>query len=647
MHFSRFLLAAAVCGILLAASGTAATRASLSLIWLTSAPPSIDRVEPPGWWAGHSLNPIRLLLSGQNLKGVTAWTEAHGVRIADVTETPSGSRIFLSLQFEPGIATGPVTIHVQAKGGTTTASFDVLPPLERSERFLGFSPDDVIYLLMPDRFCDGDPSNDDPPVSRGLYSRSNARGYHGGDFQGVIDHLPYLKDLGITAIWMTPVYDNANRPHDYWYAKGVTSYHGYGATDFYRTDEHFGSLEKFRELVDRAHALGLKVIQDQVLNHTGPDHAWVNDPPTPSWINGTLEDHLDNPFDIPSLTDRQGNASRANATLRGWFANVLPDINQDDQEAARYEIQNSLWWIGVTGIDGIRLDTFPYVPRSFWARWNQAIQREYPRLAAVGEVFDRRPEVTAFFQGGREQFDHIDTHLYSVFDFASYFAMRDVFLRGQPMTELAAVIEQDRRYPDPSALITFLGNHDVPRFMHEVGAGPQKLRLALVCLLTMRGIPQIYYGDEIGMTGGEDPDNRRDFPGGFPGDTRDAFSAGGRTREEGGTFVFVRRLLRLRSAHAALRRGRMEILSCTRDSLAFLREYGGERAIVALNNSDRSIRLTVAVPPRASLSDERSGASVWYAPMAGGWPVKLSKGTMTLFLKPRDSLILLERKQHT
>ncbi len=234
---------------------------------------------------------------------------------------------------------------------------------------------------MPDRFANGDPTNDDPPQSPGLLDRSKGRYYHGGDLQGVIDHLPYLKNLGITALWMNPVYDNNNglNEKETYDGKAITDYHGYGAVDFYAVEEHLGDLALFRKLVDDAHKLGLKVIQDEVANHTGPYHPWVKDSPTPTWFNGTEAKHLANTWQTWTLQDPNSPPAMQKATLDGWFINILPDLNQDDPECARYLIQNTLWWVGVSGMDAIRQDTLPYVPRSFWRDWMAAIKREYPR----------------------------------------------------------------------------------------------------------------------------------------------------------------------------------------------------------------------------------------------------------------------------
>jgi glycosidase len=604
--------------------------------------PEVLKIEPPNWWAQSSINPVRLLIYGKNLSGATVEATSADLRTSNVKISASGSYLFVDVAIDANAAIGRRSLKITTQQGSLEFPFEISAPLARAGRFQGFTPDDVIYLIMPDRFSDGDASNNDPQESRGIYARENPRAYHGGDIQGIIDRLPYLKDLGVTAIWMTPVYDNSNRARDFAYGKGVTDYHGYGAVDYYGVEEHLGTLEKFKELVDKAHALGLKIIQDQVANHTGPDHVWAKDAPTPTWYNGTVANHLNNVFDIKATTQEQPDRRRFEATIRGWFADILPDLNQDDVECSRYLIQNAVWWLSATGLDGIRQDTLPYVGRKFWADWNQALQREFPQFTAVGEVFDGRPEITAFFQGGRTQFDHIDTHLHTVFDFASYFAMRDVFIRKQPMRRLTDVLNQDALYPNAPVLVTFLGNHDVKRFFGEDGASFEALKNAFTYLLTMRGTPQIYYGDEIALPGGDDPDNRRDFPGGFAGDDHSAFSADGRVGKERKLFKYVRSLLRMRAQHAALRMGETKVLVMTDKTLAFLRQAGKDCVIIAINNSDKKTEMEIALPESVQLS------STWVTALndAKNWRGRTRNNRIRISLEPRDSMVLLENRRN-
>jgi glycosidase len=604
--------------------------------------PEVLKVEPPNWWAQSSINPVRLLIRGRNLTGATVDSTVGDLRTSNVKTNAAGTYLFVDVAIDAQAAAGQRSLKITTGQGNVDAPFAISAPLARAGRFQGFTPDDVIYLIMPDRFSDGDAANNDPQESRGLYARENPRAYHGGDLQGIIDRLPYLKDLGVTAIWMTPVYDNSNRARDFAYGKGVTDYHGYGAVDYYRVEEHLGTLGKFKELVERAHASGMKIIQDQVANHTGPDHPWATDAPTPTWYNGTVANHLNNVFDIKSVTQETPDRARFEATIRGWFADILPDLNQDDAECSRYLIQNALWWVASTGLDGIRQDTLPYAGRRFWADWNQALQREFPQLTAVGEVFDGRPEITAFFQGGRAQFDRIDTRLHTVFDFASYFAMRDVFIRRQPVSRLTEVLNRDALYANARVLVTFLGNHDVKRFLGEEGASVESLKNAFTYLLTMRGTPQIYYGDEVGLQGGGDPDNRRDFPGGFAADDHDAFTAEGRLGKERKLFKYVRALLRMRAQHAALRTGEMKVLAATDRTLAFLRQEGTDSAVVAINNSDKSVEMEIQLPETVG------GLKNWATNLdeSKSWRGRAIHNKIRVSLEPHDAMVLLPTRRN-
>lgn len=560
--------------------------------------PEVLKVEPPNWWASHSTNPVRLLIRGKNLRGAHIESApGSGLTPGQASVNGNGTYLFCDVAIDRNARPGRRSLRVITPQGAATAGFEITPSLPRAERFQGFGPDDVIYLIMPDRFADGDPSNNTPAASPGLYDRRKKRYYHGGDFRGILNHLPYLKDLGVTAIWITPVYDNSNHLNEReQYGEGpITDYHGYGAVDFYGVEEHFGTLADLRALVDAAHRLEIKVIQDQVANHTGPYHPWVNDAPTPTWFNGTIAHHLVNPFQPWMLMDPRSEYPEKRATLEGWFVNILPDLNQNDPETARYEIQNTLWWIGMCGFDGIREDTLPYVPRTFWRQWEAAIKREYARVNVVGEVYDGDPALVSFFQGGATRFDGVDSGVDTLFDFPLLYALRHAFAEGKPVREVAEVLGRDYLYPNPNVLVTFLGNHDMIRFMNEPHASIAGLGLAETLLLTTRGIPQLYYGDEIGMQGGEDPDNRRDFPGGFPGDPRDAFTERGRTIDEQNAFDHLRTLLHIRATHEPLRRGRLVNLFLENQQYAYARVTDRSSVVVVFNNDSKPATVEVDI----------------------------------------------------
>ncbi len=550
-----------------------------------ASPPTVRKVEPPNWWIG--LRDPMLLIMGENLSPATVRTSYPGVGVARSEPSADGRYLFVWLKIRKTTKPGTVALHIQSPEGSTQAEL----PLARrrsaadAEVFQGLSTGDVIYLIMPDRFADGDPANNQPPQSPGTYDRSLPRGYHGGDLRGIRDRLPYLRELGVTALWLNPVYDNDNR--------SPSDYHGYGAVDYYAVDEHLGSLAEFEELVKSAHQHRIKIFLDNVPNHCGPRHPWTEAPPQPDWFHGTVAQHLAarSPFD--PLTDPHSVPRQWRDVVEGWFANVLPDLNQENPDVTEYLVMNTLWWVEQSGLDGFRLDTFPYVSRRFWSEWHHELWDAYPRLSTIGEVFHGDVTVTSYFAGGEARGDGVDSGVTTVFDFPLYFALRNVVLRGAPATEIAQVLQRDWLYPRPELLVTFLGNHDVKRFAGEPGSSPEKLRLAFSLLLTLRGVPQLYTGDEIGMPGGDDPDNRRDFPGGFPGDPRNAFTAQGRTAEEQEIFSHVQALLRLRREHLALGSGLQRHLFADPTAYVFLRQTTDETLLVAFNNSDMPRRLTV------------------------------------------------------
>ncbi|MGB6721790.1 MAG: alpha-amylase family glycosyl hydrolase, partial [Terracidiphilus sp.] len=425
----------------------------------------------------------------------------------------------------------------------------------------------------------------DPPGD----NRAAPRGWHGGDLAGIEEHLDYLKQLGVTAIWTTPVASNGAMPE---------SYHGYAATDLYAVDAHFGVLADYRHLSDALHARGMKLVIDLVPNHVGVEHPWVHDPPAADWFHGTLEHHLAVGNDFYRLVDPHAAPQAWRNITDGWFTDGMPDLNQENPLVERYLIQDALWWVETANLDGIRLDTFPYVDRAFWHDFHASLHAVYPHLTTVGEIFHRDPQVTSYFAGGvaRNGPDgNIDTGLDTPFDFPLYFALRDVLAHGKPMTELADVLRQDALYPHPERLAPFIGNHDTTRFLTDAGGSEARLKLALGLLVTLRGMPQIYSGDEIGMTGGSDPDNRHDFPGGFPGDTHNAFTASGRTAEEQDVFAWTSGMLALRASHLALETGMEQNLFADQDGFAFVRTLDRHGCSPGANSGARNRSLLIVI----------------------------------------------------
>ena len=558
--------------------------------------PVVTKVEPPSWWIG--LTPyVMLLLSGHNLAATQVSCNLPSIVVERTEATGAGDYLFVWLKLAINTRSGTAVCRIKTPTGTTSFELPLAERTPKLGKFQGLSHEDVIYLIMPDRFADGDPANDEPA------DRANPRSYHGGDLRGIREHLPYLKDLGVTTLWLTPVIKNG----------AAQDYHGYGAVDLYAVEPHLGTIRDYQDLVAAAHKQGMKVVFDFVPNHVGPKHPWVSEPPLPDWFHGTPQRHADSSAGVSSafygtsdkekasndpfktLVDPHAPASLSRNLTEGWFFSVLPDLNTEKPEVADYLLQNSVWWAEGSGLDGFRLDTFPYVSRKFWSDWHARLHQIYPYMTTVGEVFDRDPSVTSFFAGGQRRFDRIDSGLDTLFDFPMYFTLRDVLLRNEPVGRIAEVLRHDSLYVHPDVLVTFLANHDVPRFASEEGSSPAKLKLAFGLTLTLRGIPELYYGDEIGMTGGGDPDNRHDFPGGWTGDAKNAFVASGRTAEQQELFTYVQALLRVRREHASLQSGRLWHLFSDEKTYVFLRETEDERVVVAFNNSNEARELKIPV----------------------------------------------------
>jgi neopullulanase len=582
--------------------------------------PAVTKVEPPSWWIG--LTPeVMLLISGHNLQANEVACNLPTVTVTHTQSSAAGTYLFIWLKIATDTRSGTAVCRLTTPSGKTSFELPLASRSPTAGKFHSLSQADVIYLIMPDRFANGDPTNDQPAEAPNSYNRANPRAYHGGDLRGIREHLPYLKDLGVTTLWLTPVLKNG-APQDY---------HGYGAVDLYAVDPHLGTINDYQQLVAAAHQQEMKILFDAVINHVGPNHPWVKNPPLPDWFHGTPAQHtnsatpLDGSFygktnepstneSFEALVDPHTPARFSKNLLQGWFVNVLPDLNTENPVVAQYLFQNSIWWTETTGLDGYRLDTFPYVPRKFWAAWHHALRHLYPNLTTIGEVFHPDPSVTSFFMGGQNRYDGIDSGVTTLFDFPLYFTLRDVLLDRAPAGRIAEVLRHDSLYYRPDSLMTFFGNHDVTRFPSAAGTGGHSqdeglkiLQLAFGLTLTLRGLPQLYYGDEIGMTGGPDPDNRHDFPGGWSDDSTNAFIPDGRTPQQQKIFSYVQTLLRLRRAHPVLAQGHLWHLSSDESSYVFERDSEEEQLIVAFNNSKQSRQLKIPlkdtpVPDAAGLT---------------------------------------------
>ena len=592
--------------IVLSACYAPAARAAQTALATSSPdnPPIVTKVEPPNWWL--RLTPeLMVLLGGRHLEATEVSCNLADLVVERTQATAGGDYLFVWLKLGVGLKSGTAVCRVTTPTGTVSFELPLAAREQTIHKFQGLTTADSIYLIMPDRFANGDPANDEPAEAQGSHDRSKARAYHGGDLRGMCEHLDYLKDLGVTTLWLTPIVKNG----------ATEDYHGYGAVDLYAVEPHLGTLRDYQELVAAAHQRRMKIVFDIVPNHVGPKHPWAAKPPLPDWFHGTVKHHLNSSTPVSgtfygepenpghdlfeALVDPHAPRELWRNLTEGWFVDLLPDMNTENPMVAQYLLQNAIWWTEASGLDGFRVDTFPYVAREFWARWHAGLRRIYPRLTTIGEVFHPDASVTSFFAGGQKRYDGIDTGVSTLFDYPLYFALRDVLLNGAPAGRITDVLRHDGLYPRPDELVTFFGNHDVGRFASAKGSSAAKLKMAFALTLTLRGIPQFYYGDEIGMPGGGDPDNRRDFPGGWREDTKNAFSEGGRAHEQQEIFLYVQTLLHLRREHSALNAGRLWHLFSDDASYIFLREAEEERVLVVFHKSaqPRELRFTLADTP--------------------------------------------------
>ena len=602
----------------------------------------VTKVEPPNWWVGFT-SEVMLLLSGQDLEATNVSCNLPTLRVSRTQATAGGNYLFVWLKIGAATRAGTAVCRITAPKGMTSFELPLSARAPTFSKFQGLSPDDVIYLIMPDRFANGDATNDEPAGAPGSHDRAKPRAYHGGDLRGIQNHLAYLKELGVTTLWLTPVVKNGD----------AQDYHGYGAVDLYAVDPHLGSLRDYQNLVEAAHREKMKILFDVVPNHVGPLHPWVSSPPLPDWFHGTKQHHLDSfspwkgtfygkpaeqastndPFEL--LIDPHAPAWMKQNLTEGWFFGVLPDMNTENPVVKEYLLQNSLWWAEISGLDGYRVDTFPYVGRQFWAYWHTGLRRIFPNLTTIGEVFHPDPSVTSFFEGGVRRYDGIDSGLTTVFDFPMFFALRDVLLHRAPVGRIADVLRHDALYARPELLVPFFANHDVPRFASAEGSSPAKLKLAFGLTLTLRGVPELYYGDEVGMPGGSDPDNRREFPGGWIGDSNNAFTEAGRTREQQEIFSYVKELLRIRREHGALRDGQLWHLASDESAYVFLRESEDQRVVVTFSNADKARELRIPVS-RTPLQDAETLSFLF-----GGAKAELTRRELHISLPPQSISIFL------
>lgn len=542
----------------------------------------IDKVEPPNWWVGMKWNRVQLMLYGEELQGIEVKFDSPGLKVLGVHTTGNPAYAFVDIEIPGDLLPGTYVMSIHKGQETTEVKYPILSRNSDKYRHAGFGRRDVVYLITPDRFANGDPSNDRAEDRFDEFDASDPFKRHGGDLQGIIDRLDYLKDLGVTALWLNPVLENDGR----------LSYHGYQTTDYYRIDPRFGSNEDYRRMVTAAHQRGVKIIFDHISNHIGINHPWIKDLPADDWLNGSVEKHLSNKHYKSSVFDIHADEKTREMLRTFWFVDEMPDLNQKNPYLWRYLIENTLWWIEFSGMDGIREDTYPYPDPVFLSEWERAILTEYPNFNIVGEIYSESPALISRFQKGTIFPRGFETNLPAVMDFPLMIAYRDFIQGTGTLKDIYEVFALDFLYGDPDNLLTFLDNHDTTRAIYIAEGRVDRVKLCLAMLLTTRGIPQLLYGTEIGMLGGRrHVDIRADFPGGFVGDRRNAFDAAGRTAAENEIFDYLRTVVQLRKQHPALAVGKMVHTVPEEDVYMYLKLWEEESILVIVNGNDQERRI--------------------------------------------------------
>ena len=554
----------------------------------------IQRVEPPFWYTGMKNHELQIMFYGEDIAAsAVSLADYEGVNIKEVCEVENPNYLFVYLNISDTARPGTLSFTFTEGRKSENLDFELRPRNDRPGA-MGFSSADVLYLIMPDRFANGNPAND---VMDGYEVDRKGGGRHGGDIQGIVDHLDYLDELGVTAIWLNPVQFNRGR-----------SSHGYSISDYYLVDPRLGSNEEYCAMIDKAHEKGIKVVMDMIFNHCGSNHWWLADIPSSDWFNqndyaakigrgerperGELTTTTHYKW---TLLDPHAPQSEKDVLVEGWFSGGMPDLNQKNRHLATYLIQNSLWWIEYARIDGIRMDTYPYADYDFMARWCRELFAEYPDFNIVGEGWYPRNSAAGWWQGGSKVNPDGDTGLKTVMDFDLTFTVQDQILKESNTSERSEAglfkiyecITQDFLIPDCNNVLTFLDNHDISRFMKE-GDPIWKFKQGVAFLLTTRGTPQIYYGTEIMM--GREPGDwlRADFPGGWQEDAVDAFTPEGRSADQNEAWNYISKLLNWRRSSDAVKYGKL--IHYTPDNATrcyvYARTDGENTVLVMLNGSD-------------------------------------------------------------
>lgn len=548
----------------------------------------VQKMEPPFWWTGMNNPNLQILVYGTDIGFTEPGIKYPGVILLESRRVENPNYLFLNLRLEDNCEAGTFSIKFNKDGQELfTRNYELKQREDGSASRKGFDRTDVLYLLLPDRFSNGDPANDQVDGMREGLDRSNPDGRHGGDIRGILNHLDYIQETGFTGLWINPLVENNNPDH---------SYHGYAITDFYKTDPRFGSNEDYLDLVNQCHEKQLKVIMDVIFNHSSTYHWFIQDVPEQSWYH-QHEQMTKSNFRATTIMDPYASDFDKNKMLTGWFDVHMADLDQQNPLLATYLIQNSIWWIEYSGIDGLRVDTQPYPYKEFISDWGKAIIDEYPDFNIVGEAWLQKEAFTAYFQKGTPNTDGYNSEIPSVTDFPLYFAMNAAYNEKNTWTEgllrIYYVLAHDYLYGDPFENLIFVDNHDLTRFYTAIGADYNKWKMAMVMLTTLRGVPCIYYGTEILMEGNKDDGHgfiREDFPGGWSEDGRNAFIPTGRTEAEEDAHSFLQNLLQWRKGQDVIHYGKFKHFLPEDDVYVYFRYNDDACVMVAVNNSTNELK---------------------------------------------------------
>jgi len=544
----------------------------------------VNRIDPPLWYTGFENPNLQLMVYGNDISLLTPVIEYVGVTILSVTRAQSPNYLFVDLRISP--ETKPGAFDIQFKSGNKVVSIFKYTLNERSNgssQRKSYDNSDVMYLLFPDRFANGDTLNDNVDGYPDKANRIDPVGRHGGDIKGIVDHLDYLKELGISAIWFTPLLED-NQPK--------VSYHQYATTDYFKIDSRFGTNDEYKAMVGLCHQKGIKVIMDMVPNHCGSAHPWMKDLPFQDWIHGGTN-YVQSNYRIATTNDPYISGADKNLSVNGWFDSSMPDLNQNNSFMLTYLKQFAIWWVEFAGIDGIRVDTYPYNDPLKVSEWTKSILAEFPNMNMVGECWEHSPSQVAYWQSGSQNYNGYDSGLPSVMDFPLTDAISVAFNENHQgwdrgVGQLWSTLAQDYLYHDPYNLVIFAENHDTQRFSTQVGNDVKKYLLGYTFLLTTRGIPQLYYGSEIMMGGDKgkgDGDIRREMPGGWANFDRSVFNAAGRKDAENEVFNYLRKLINWRNENPVIQNGKILHFVPQDNVYTYFRTNEAKTVMVILNNN--------------------------------------------------------------